>query len=45
MSVKDVVECLQLSAASMLMSVIVAASEGMADPCSVQDLEVTGKKK
>tara|TARA_Y100001963_G_scaffold150245_1_gene231071 strand:+ start:165 stop:578 length:414 start_codon:yes stop_codon:yes gene_type:complete len=44
MSVKDVIECLQLTAASMLMSVIVAASEGMSDPCSVQDLEVTSKK-
>ena len=46
MSVSDVVECLALDAASMLMSVIVAASEGKTNPCAEQDLEVTaGKKK
>lgn len=45
MSVTDVVECLALDAASMLMTVIVAASEGNPDPCSQQDLEVTATKK
>ena len=46
MSVTDVVECLALDAASMLMSVIVAASEGNQDPCAQQDIEITkGKKK
>ena len=46
MSVTDVVESLSLEAATLLMSVIIAASEGEKNPISAQDLDLTsGNKK
>lgn len=45
-SVGELVDAVSLEAATLLMSVIIAASEGSADPCAAQDLSITqGSKK
>jgi hypothetical protein len=45
MAVTDVVESLSLEAATLLMSVIMAASEGEADPLAAQDTTLTEDTK
>ena len=45
MTVSDVIENLSLEAATMLMSIIISASEGDDDPCSAQDISITEDTK
>tara|TARA_Y100001963_G_C6627600_1_gene374706 strand:- start:110 stop:529 length:420 start_codon:yes stop_codon:yes gene_type:complete len=44
-SVTELIEALSLEAATLLMTVIIAASEGVESPCSAQDLSITESAK